>query len=186
MLLERRAGAKALVDGAQSISHMRVDVQALDADFFVFSGHKIYGPTGIGVLYGARGIGAGLGPIALRWMLGQTPKTMRRSIGPSYFIVGGFYNDTCVRTPAGWRIALTVLRNPFIWGSALGIGVNLSGIAIYEPLMKTMSLLGAAALGLLGVGVTQQDIADGSYGNVKLWTAPGTFLLTVSGTDRLL
>ncbi len=47
--------------------------------------------AGIGVLYGARGIGAGLGPMALRWMLGQTPTTMRRSIGPAYFMVGGFY-----------------------------------------------------------------------------------------------
>ncbi|WP_322044778.1 family 2A encapsulin nanocompartment cargo protein cysteine desulfurase [Paraburkholderia sp. J67] len=47
-------GAKALVDGAQSISHLRVDVRALDADFFVFSGHKIYGPTGIGVVYGKK------------------------------------------------------------------------------------------------------------------------------------
>jgi MFS family permease len=47
--------------------------------------------AGIGVLYGARGIGAGLGPIALRWILGQTPATMRRAIGPAYFIVGGFY-----------------------------------------------------------------------------------------------
>jgi MFS family permease len=46
---------------------------------------------GIGVLYGARGIGAGLGPIALRWILGQDPKTLRRSIGPSYFAVGAFY-----------------------------------------------------------------------------------------------
>ena len=54
--MAHRAGAKALVDGAQSISHMRVDVQALDADFFVFSGHKIYGPTGIGVVYGKRAI----------------------------------------------------------------------------------------------------------------------------------
>ncbi|WP_414441866.1 family 2A encapsulin nanocompartment cargo protein cysteine desulfurase [Burkholderia sp. 22PA0106] len=54
--LAHRAGAVALVDGAQSISHMRVDVQALDADFFVFSGHKIYGPTGIGVVYGKRRI----------------------------------------------------------------------------------------------------------------------------------
>ncbi|MBS1820183.1 MAG: MFS transporter [Acidobacteria bacterium] len=47
--------------------------------------------AGIGVLYGARGIGAGLGPIALRWILGQTPTTMRRAIGPAYFIVGAFY-----------------------------------------------------------------------------------------------
>lgn len=45
-------GAKVLIDGAQAIQHMPVDVQQLDCDFFVFSGHKIYGPTGIGVLYG--------------------------------------------------------------------------------------------------------------------------------------
>ena len=52
--LAHRAGALALVDGAQSVSHMRVDVQALGADFFVFSGHKVFGPTGIGVLWGRR------------------------------------------------------------------------------------------------------------------------------------
>jgi cysteine desulfurase/selenocysteine lyase len=46
------AGAKALVDGAQSVSHMRVDVKDLDCDWYVFSGHKVFGPTGIGVLYG--------------------------------------------------------------------------------------------------------------------------------------
>ncbi len=50
------AGAKVLVDGAQSVSHLRVNVQALDADFFVFSGHKIFGPTGIGVLYGKKAL----------------------------------------------------------------------------------------------------------------------------------
>lgn len=45
-------GAKVLIDGAQAIAHIPVDVKALDCDFYVFSGHKIYGPTGIGVLYG--------------------------------------------------------------------------------------------------------------------------------------
>ena len=45
-------GVPVLIDGAQSIPHMPIDVQALDADFYVFSGHKVYGPTGIGVLYG--------------------------------------------------------------------------------------------------------------------------------------
>ena len=45
-------GAKVLVDGAQAAPHMRIDVQDLDADFYVFSGHKVYGPTGIGILYG--------------------------------------------------------------------------------------------------------------------------------------
>lgn len=50
--LAHKAGAVMVVDGAQSTPHIPVDVQALDADFFVFSGHKIYGPMGIGVLYG--------------------------------------------------------------------------------------------------------------------------------------
>lgn len=45
-------GAKVLVDGAQSVSHMRTDVTALDCDWFVFSGHKVFGPTGIGAVYG--------------------------------------------------------------------------------------------------------------------------------------
>lgn len=47
-------GAVIVVDGAQSTPHMKVDVQALDADFFAFSGHKVYGPMGIGALYGRR------------------------------------------------------------------------------------------------------------------------------------
>jgi cysteine desulfurase/selenocysteine lyase len=45
-------GAKILIDGAQSIQHMPIDVKDMDCDFFVFSGHKVFGPTGIGVLYG--------------------------------------------------------------------------------------------------------------------------------------
>jgi cysteine desulfurase / selenocysteine lyase len=50
--MAHRAGALALVDGAQAAPHMKVDVQALDADFYAFSGHKVFGPTGIGILYG--------------------------------------------------------------------------------------------------------------------------------------
>lgn len=50
------AGSLALIDGAQWVAHGRTDVQALDADFYAFSGHKLYGPTGIGVLYGKRAL----------------------------------------------------------------------------------------------------------------------------------
>ena len=50
--LAHEAGARFLVDAAQSVPHFKVDVQDIDCDFLVFSGHKIYGPTGIGVLYG--------------------------------------------------------------------------------------------------------------------------------------
>ena len=52
--MARAAGVRVLVDGAQAVSHMRVDVRALDADWYVFSGHKVFGPTGIGVLYGKK------------------------------------------------------------------------------------------------------------------------------------
>jgi cysteine desulfurase / selenocysteine lyase len=52
--LAKRFDAKVLIDGAQSVAHIPVNVQDLDADFFVFSGHKIFAPTGIGVVYGKR------------------------------------------------------------------------------------------------------------------------------------
>ncbi len=52
----RAVGAKVLIDGAQSVPHMAVDVQALDADFFAFSSHKMCGPTGMGVLYAKRDV----------------------------------------------------------------------------------------------------------------------------------
>ncbi|GAB5528210.1 MAG: cysteine desulfurase [Roseivirga sp.] len=52
----KAVGAKVLVDGAQATSHLTVDVQALGADFYAFSAHKMYGPTGLGVLYGKRDI----------------------------------------------------------------------------------------------------------------------------------
>lgn len=52
--IAHQAGVKVLIDGAQSVSHMRVNVSVLDADFFVFSGHKVFAPTGIGVVYGKK------------------------------------------------------------------------------------------------------------------------------------
>lgn len=52
--LAHEVGAKVLIDGAQSVAHLAVDVQALNMDFFVFSAHKLFGPTGVGVLYGKR------------------------------------------------------------------------------------------------------------------------------------
>jgi cysteine desulfurase/selenocysteine lyase len=54
--LAHKAGAIVLVDGAQSAVHLDIDVQKMDCDFFAFSGHKVYGPTGIGILYGKKKI----------------------------------------------------------------------------------------------------------------------------------
>jgi len=68
--------------------------------------------AGIGVLYGARGVGAGLGPIALRWILGQQPRRLRRTIGPAYFMVGVFY-VALAGAPTLWLAALCVLLAHF-------------------------------------------------------------------------
>jgi len=60
--LAHRAGARTLIDGAQAVPHIGVDVQALDADFYVFSGHKLFGPTGVGMLYGKAQLLAAMPP----------------------------------------------------------------------------------------------------------------------------
>jgi cysteine desulfurase/selenocysteine lyase len=57
-----RAGARVLIDGSQAAYHMATDVRALGADFYVFTGHKVYGPTGIGVLYGREDVLAAIPP----------------------------------------------------------------------------------------------------------------------------
>lgn len=54
--MAKAAGAVVLIDGAQSIPHLRVDLSELDCDFYAFSGHKAYGPTGVGVLYGRKAL----------------------------------------------------------------------------------------------------------------------------------
>ena len=54
--LAHKQGAKVLLDGAQAVAHLQIDVQDLDCDFYAFSGHKLFGPTGIGVLYGKRAL----------------------------------------------------------------------------------------------------------------------------------
>ena len=68
--------------------------------------------AGIGVLYGARGVGAALGPIALRWILGHEPRALRRTIGPAYFMVGFFYLALAF-APNLWVAALCVLLAHF-------------------------------------------------------------------------
>ncbi len=60
--MAKRHGAAVLIDGAQTVAHLAVDVQALGCDFFVFSGHKIFGPTGIGAVYGTKEAWADLPP----------------------------------------------------------------------------------------------------------------------------
>ncbi len=60
-------GAIIVVDGAQGVPHMKVDVQELDCDFYAFSGHKMCGPTGVGVLYGKKSFARENGACRIWW-----------------------------------------------------------------------------------------------------------------------
>ncbi|AFP85520.1 cysteine desulfurase-like protein, SufS subfamily [secondary endosymbiont of Heteropsylla cubana] len=89
--VRKTCNAAILVDGAQAIMHQKVDVQALDCDFYVFSGHKIYGPTGIGVLYAKKSLLDIMPP----WEGGGS---MIRSVN---LISGTIFNDAPWRFEAG-------------------------------------------------------------------------------------
>jgi cysteine desulfurase/selenocysteine lyase len=102
--LAHRRGVPVLVDGAQGLPHLAVDVQALDCDFYAFSGHKVYGPTGIGVLYGKAALLESLPPY-------QGGGDMIRSVTFEKTV----YNDLPYRFEAG---------TPHIAG-AIGLGAAL-------------------------------------------------------------
>lgn len=84
------AGARALIDGAQAVPHARVDVRALDCDFYAFSGHKLFGSTGIGVLYGRQALLEAMPPY-------QGGGDMIRTVSMS----GTTYNDLPYKFEAG-------------------------------------------------------------------------------------
>jgi len=131
--IAHRHGAVVLVDGAQAVSHMPVNVQALDADFYAFSGHKMFGPTGIGALYGKPEVLAAMPP----WQGGG-----------SMIACVSFEKTTYQGPPARFEAG-----TPNI-GDAAGLGaaidylnrIGMGNIAAYEH-----ELLGYATQGLLGV-----------------------------------
>lgn len=138
--LAKRHDAKVLVDGAQSVAHIPVDVQDLDADFFVFSGHKIFGPAGIGALYGKKELLDVMPP----WHGGGN---MIKDVRFEHTI----YNDAPAKFEAG---------TPSI-GDAIGLGaaldyvskLGLENIARYEHELTeygTARLLEIPALRLIG------------------------------------
>lgn len=88
--LAHSVGARVLLDGAQAVSHLPVDVMALDCDFYVFSGHKIYAPTGIGILYGKYELLASMTPYqgGGNMILSVTPEESRFKDPPHRFEAG--------------------------------------------------------------------------------------------------
>ncbi|QIK37005.1 SufS family cysteine desulfurase [Caldichromatium japonicum] len=127
------AGALVLIDGAQWVAHGPTDVQALDADFYVFSGHKLYGPTGIGVLYGKR-----------RWLESMSPYQGGGDMIERVSFEQTLYADLPNRFEAG---------TPHIAG-AIGLGVAidwLSGIGFAAISAHEEGLVGAAVTRLAEV-----------------------------------
>ncbi|KPK66671.1 MAG: cysteine sulfinate desulfinase [Gemmatimonas sp. SG8_38_2] len=110
--LAHQRGALVLIDGAQAVPHVTVDVQALDCDFYAFSGHKLYGPTGIGALYGKERLLDGMPPY-------HGGGDMIRSVSFEETI----YNDLPYKFEAG---------TPNIAG-AIGLGEAIDYFGSFEP-----------------------------------------------------
>ena len=143
-----RHGAKVLLDGAQAVSHLRVDVQAFDCDFFVFSGHKVFAPTGIGVVYGKESV------------LETTPPWQ----GGGNMITDVTFEKTIYQTPPGRFEAGTGSI-----GDAVGLGaaidylerIGMANITRYEHdllLYATDALLRIPGLHLVGTAKEKTSV----------------------------
>ncbi|MDD3029582.1 MAG: cysteine desulfurase [Alphaproteobacteria bacterium] len=145
------AGALALIDGAQGVCHDASDVQAWDADFFCFSGHKLYGPTGIGVLYGKRALLAEMPPY-------QGGGDMISSVSFEKTL----YKDPPYRFEAGTPAIVEVLglRAAIEYLSALGM----QNIAAHEHALLTYATQKLAAIeGVRIVGQAKHKAAILSF-----------------------
>jgi cysteine desulfurase/selenocysteine lyase len=117
--LAHARGVPVLVDGAQAVAHVRVDVQALGCDFYVFSGHKLFGPTGIGVLYGRGALLDAMPPY-------QGGGDMIRSVTFERTL----YNDT----PAKFEAGTPNIAGAIGLGTAIDylVSLDLDRVAAYE------------------------------------------------------
>jgi cysteine desulfurase/selenocysteine lyase len=146
-----RRGVPVLLDGAQAVSHMKVDVQALDCDFYALSGHKLFGPTGIGVLYGKR-----------EWLETLPPYQGGGDMIKSVRFEGTLYNDLPYKFEAG---------TPNIAG-AIGLGaavdyvqeIGLDRIATHERRLLEYSTGRVGAVnGVRLVGTAKEKAAVLSF-----------------------
>jgi cysteine desulfurase/selenocysteine lyase len=133
-------GAKILVDGAQSAPHMPIDVQALDCDFFTFSGHKLYGPTGVGVLYGKYDVLDTLPPY---------------QFGGDMIDVVSLEKTTFLAPPLRFEAGTPAIAQVIGLGAAISYlqAIGLDRIALYEETLRqqaTDALLAIEGLTLYG------------------------------------
>jgi len=155
--LAHEAGALILVDGAQSIPHMPIDVQTLDVDFFAFSGHKMVGPTGIGILYGKRHLLEAMPP----WMGGGDMISRVR-------LDGSTWNDLPYKFEAGTPIIAGAIGLGFAVDYLSSLGME--SIHAYEQQLTAYALDRLAevpGLTVYGPDASQKGaVAAFSYGSI--------------------
>ncbi len=135
-------GARVLVDGAQAAPHLPVNVGALDADFYVFSGHKLFGPTGIGVLYGKRELLEAMPP----WQCGGS---MIESVS--------FEQTTYSPLPAKFEAGTAHIAGAVGLGAAIDYlqRLGMESIAAYEEGLMAYAMAALATIpGLRQIGTT--------------------------------
>lgn len=155
--LAHEAGALILVDGAQSIPHMPIDVQSLDVDFFAFSGHKMVGPTGIGILYGKRHLLEAMPP----WMGGGDMISRVR-------LDGSTWNDLPYKFEAGTPIIAGAIGLGFAVDYLSSLGME--AVHTYEQQLTAYALDRLAevpGLTVYGPDASQKGaVAAFSYGTI--------------------
>jgi cysteine desulfurase / selenocysteine lyase len=154
--LAHERGAPVLVDGCQAVSHMPVDVQALGADFYAFSGHKLYGPTGIGVLFGRR----------------EILETMPPYQGGGDMIESVTFEETTFREPPyRFEAGTPPIAEVIGLGAAIDYvgGIGMENIARYEAellVYATEKLRGVNSLRLIGTAPRKAAILSFVLDNV--------------------
>ncbi len=149
--MAHRVGVHVLIDGAQSIAHLPVDVQALDCDFFVFSGHKIFAPTGIGALY----IKKSLQEILPPWQGGGS---MIKDVT--------FESTTYSPPPAKFEAGTPNIADAVGLGAALDYvqSIGLSAIAAYEKQLLDYATEGLSQIkGLTLIGTAAEKVGVTSF-----------------------
>ncbi|AQU82887.1 MULTISPECIES: aminotransferase class V-fold PLP-dependent enzyme [unclassified Halomonas] len=160
--LAHQYGALILIDGAQAAPHLKVDVQAIDADFYAFSGHKVYGPTGVGVLYGKKSLLEAMPP----WQGGgEMIKTVSFDLGTTYADIPHKFE---AGTPA--IVEVIALGRAIEWMESVGVdaigaweGVLLDHATQAVSQIEGLRLLGTAphkagVLSFVVDGAHSQDI----------------------------
>lgn len=151
--LAHAAGAKVLIDGCQGATHVPVDMQDIDCDFYAFSGHKLYGPTGIGVLYGKRAVLESLDPF-------EGGGDMIKSVAFS----GSVWADVPARFEAGTPPIMQAIGLGFAVDYVQAIGM--ANIAEHEKRLCELLRDGVASVG----GTTQIGTAPDKTGLVSFVT----------------